>query len=296
MEGPATMPALLTPFDRAGRLDVSRYPDYLGWLEAAGVDGHFAFGTTGEGITLSVDERRHGLEAIIRASGVPVYVQVASLNLSDTQTLMAHAADAGAAGAAIVSPSYYTHDADALVAYYVELAREAPLPLLWYNIPTHAPSDLTPAVAERLLAETDAYVGIKDSSRDATRLSLYRDLGLRTYTGAESLVLYATAIGAGSITGLASAFPELVVAATRDALTPAGAPRQRQVIQTRERLKGPYIQCLREAARLSGMDLGPPRAPFRPLTAGEQADVAHAVQLGGRADQRTSPPGHAGRP
>lgn len=281
MEGPATMPALLTPFDEAGRLDASRYPDYLGWLEAAGVDAHFAFGTTGEGLTLSADERRRGLEAIIRVSRVPVYVQVGSLNLLETQALLAHAADAGAAGAAVVSPPYYTHDADALVAYYATLAQQAPLPLLWYNIPSHAPSDLTPAVAARLLAETDAYVGIKDSSRDATRLSLYRDLGLKTYTGAESLVLHATAIGAGSITGLASAFPELVVAATRDALTPARAPRQRQVIQTRERLKGPYIQCLREAARLRGMDLGPPRAPFRPLTAAEQAGVAHAVQLAG---------------
>ena len=284
MEGPATMPALLTPFDGAGRLDVSRYPEYLGWLETAGVDGHFAFGTTGEGLTLSVHERREGLEAIVRASHVPVYVQVASLNLVETQTLMAHAADAGAAGAAVVSPAYYTHDADALVAYYAELARQAALPLLWYNIPSHAPSDLTPLVAARLLAETDAYVGIKDSSRDASRLSQYRDLGLQTYTGAESLVLHATALGAGSITGLASAFPELVVAATRDALTPARAPRQRQVIQTRDRLKGPYIQCLREAARVRGIDLGSPRAPFRPLTAAEQAGVAHAVQLGGRVD------------
>ncbi len=282
MEGPLTMPALLTPFDAAGRLDVGRYPDYLDWLERAGVDGHFAFGTTGEGVTLSVDERRRGLEAIVRVSHVPVYVQVGSLNVADTKTLLAHAADAGAAGAAVVSPPYYTHDADALVAYYAALARQASLPLLWYNIPSHAQSDLTPALAARLLAETDAYIGIKDSSRDATRLLLYRDLGLNTYTGAESLVLYATAIGAGSVTGLASAFPELLAAATRDAFTPAGAPRQRQVIQTRERLKGPYVQCLREAARLRGMDLGPPRAPFRPLTAGEQAGVAEAVHLAGR--------------
>lgn len=283
MEGPWTMPALLTPFDAAGRLDPTRYPDYLGWLEAAGVDGHFAFGTTGEGLTLSLDERRRGLEAIVKVSRVPVYVQVGAMNLEDTRTLLAHAADTGAAAAAVVSPSYYTHDADALVAYYRTLSQHAPLPLLWYNIPSHAPSDLTPAVAARLLAETDAYIGIKDSSRDATRLALYRDLGLQTYTGAESLVLHAAAIGAGSITGLAAAFPDLMVAATRDALTPARAPRQRHVIQTWERLKGPYIQCLREAARRRGMDLGPPRAPFRPLTASEQAGVVQAVQLGSEA-------------
>lgn len=281
MEGPWTMPALLTPFDAAGRLDPSRYPDYLGWLEAAGVDGHFAFGTTGEGVTLSAEERRRGLEAIMKVAQVPVYVQVGAAQVADTLALMAHAAEMGAAGAAVVSPSYYTQDADALVGYYLELARHARLPLLWYNIPSHAQSDLTPAVATRLLSETGAYVGIKDSSRDATRLLLYRDLGLKTYTGAESLVLHAAAIGAGSITGLAAAFPDLMVAATRDALSPGRAPRQRHVIQTRERLKGPYIQCLREACRLRGVDVGPPRLPFRPLTPSEQAGAAQAVQFAG---------------
>jgi 4-hydroxy-tetrahydrodipicolinate synthase len=275
--GPQTMPALLTPFDANGHLDPSRYPDYLAWLEEAGVSGHFAFGTTGEGLTLAMEERRRGLEAIVRHAKRPVYVQVGAMPFLDTLALMEHAADVGAAAAAVVSPSYYTHDAEALRAYYLEISRHARLPMLWYNIPPNAQSDLTPQVAARLLGETDKFIGIKDSSRDASRLLLYRDLGLDTYTGAESLVLHATVLGAGSITGLAAAFPEIIVAATRDARTEAGGTRQRQAIQTRQRITGPYVQSLREAARQRGMDLGPPRPPFRSLTEAERQAVATAV-------------------
>jgi len=278
VNGPRTLPALLTPFDDSGHLDTSRYADYLSWLEEGGVDGHFAFGTTGEGLTLSVAERKAGLEAIMRHARRPVFVHVGAMNYHDTEDLLAHAESVGAAAAAVVSPSYYTHDAAALVSYFAGLGAATQMPLMLYNIPSHSASDISPRVAASLLAETDRYTGIKDSSRDATRLALYRDLGLNTYTGAESLVLHAHHLDAGSITGLAAAFPRLVVAAAQQALTADGGAAQRAVIQTRQRLTGPYVQSLREAARLSGMNLGPPRPPFRALNPDELTAVRDAWQ------------------
>lgn len=157
---PNLMPALLTPFDDRGRLDASRYPDYIAFLEEAGVDGHFAFGTTGEGLTLSAEERRQGLEALMRVAKRPVVVHVGSMNFAATQDLLQHAMSVGAAAAAIVSPGYYTHDADGLLQYYLALATSTELPLLMYNIPSYSQSDVTPAVARRIIGETSAYVGI----------------------------------------------------------------------------------------------------------------------------------------
>lgn len=281
---PNLMPALLTPFDGQGRLDPSRYPDYIAFLEEAGVDGHFAFGTTGEGLTLSPEERREGLEALLRVAKRPVVAHVGSMNFSTTQDLLRHAVSVGAAAAAVVSPGYYTHDADGLLQYYLGLAATAEVPLLMYNIPSHSQSDVTPAVARRIIGETSAYVGIKDSSKNPNRLQLYRDLGLMTYVGAESLVLMSTLVGGGSITAMAAAFPELVVRCRNEAREPGGVTAQRRLTETHSRITGPSVQSYREILRLRGIDLGPARLPFRPLRPAEETACAQALQYSQAAD------------
>jgi 4-hydroxy-tetrahydrodipicolinate synthase len=279
---PATLAALLTPFDTAGHLDVSRYDDYLPWLEQLGVDGHFVFGTTGEGLTLTREERERGLEAVLRRARKPVLVNVAALAAEDTRHLLAHAADVGARAAALVTPAYYTHDAATLVHYFAAMAAGARLPLLLYTIPSHAVSDLTPEAAASLLAATPAYVGIKDSSRNPNRLYRYLALGLDVFVGAESLVQLSTLAGGGSITAMAAAFPDVVRAVVDHAGDASGAALQAQCVALHAALRGPSIPALREVVKARGVDVGPPRLPFRPLT-DEEARAARA--LAQQADQ-----------
>jgi 4-hydroxy-tetrahydrodipicolinate synthase len=275
---PMTLPAMITPFDREGRLDPSRYRDYVPWLEHHGVDGLFAFGTTGEGLTLTVEERERGLEALMRVARQPVMVHVGAMALADTRRLLRHAEDHGALAAAVVSPPYYEQDGEALVAYYTALADDARIPLLLYNIPSRAISDMSPPVAARLHAVASHYVGIKDSSRNPSRLALYHDAGLRVWVGAESLVQMSALFGEGSITAMAAAFPDLVVACATEAGTPSGATRQARVVSVHGSLKGPSIQALREVLRVRGVDLGPPRLPFRALTPAEAASAVEAAR------------------
>jgi 4-hydroxy-tetrahydrodipicolinate synthase len=273
------MPAVLTPYDPDGRLAPERWREYLPWLESQGVDGLFLFGTTGEGLTLTVAEREEGLEAALSIATVPVVVQVGAMNVADTRRLLAHAADAGAAAAAIVSPSYYRHDADALVRYYAALAERTRLPLVLYNIPSHAASDVTPEVAARIRAEAPAYVAIKDSSRQPNRLPLYRAAGLSVYVGAESLVQMSTLLGEGSITAIAAAFPDLIVPVVREAATARGAALQQQVVELHAKLPPLTVPALRAVLARRGFDLGPPRLPFRPLTEAETRQALATLEM-----------------
>ncbi len=58
-----TLAAALTPLtDGGAALDESAIEPYLSFLARAGVDGVLAGGTTGEGILLSLTERRRLLE------------------------------------------------------------------------------------------------------------------------------------------------------------------------------------------------------------------------------------------
>ena len=271
---PATLAAILTPFTVDGRLDPSRYQDYLPWLETSGIDGHFAFGTTGEGLTLTVDERIHGLEAILRVARKPVVVNVAAMNADDTRRLLAHAGDRGAVAGAIVSPPYYTHDAAALVGYFQAIAEGARLPLLIYNIPSHSTSDTTPEVAAAVLAGAPGYVGIKDSSRNPNRFYRYQQVGLDVFVGAESLLQMSTLAGGGSVTAMAAAFPDVVRAVVDHAADDLGAALQARLVAIHAGIKGPNIPVLRAIVKARGVDVGPPRLPFRALSADEQAAAA----------------------
>ena len=109
--------AALTPLrDGGAALDEAAFAPYADFLVAGGVDGLLAFGTTGEGLLLSVDERRRGAELYIGggAGRVPVAVHAGAQSTADTASLAAHAAEAGAAAVAVIAPPFFPLDEAAL--------------------------------------------------------------------------------------------------------------------------------------------------------------------------------------
>ena len=61
--------AAVTPLrDRGGRLDDEAFGPYVDFLVGAGLDGMLAFGTNGEAVLLSVEERTRGLELWLDAA------------------------------------------------------------------------------------------------------------------------------------------------------------------------------------------------------------------------------------
>ena len=62
--------ATLTPLSPEGAIDHARIAAHVRALFAQGVNGAAPFGTTGEGPSFSVAERRAGLDALL-ASGIP---------------------------------------------------------------------------------------------------------------------------------------------------------------------------------------------------------------------------------
>src|SRR5207344_2932425 len=78
-------------------------------LFAAGVDGIAPFGTTGEGQSFSVAQRRSGLDGLL-AAGIPAGRIVAGTGcaaLADTIELTRHAVGAGCAGALVLPPFFF---------------------------------------------------------------------------------------------------------------------------------------------------------------------------------------------
>ena len=264
--------AAITPLrDRGEALDEDAFVPYVGFLEQGGLDGILALGTTGEGILLSVPERKRAAALFIDAAsdGFDVAVHCGAQTTADTVALAADAAEQGADAVAVIGPPYYALDEEALVRHFVAAAEACrPLPFYLYEFRARAGYSVPISAVERLRELAPNLAGLKVSNQPFEEVEPYLIEGLDVFVGAESLVLRGLERGAaGAVSGLAAAFPDLVARLVRE--------RSGDVGDTRAMLERYPFQA---AVKTCLVYLGVPvrddvRAPLRTLTAEERAEL-----------------------
>jgi dihydrodipicolinate synthase/N-acetylneuraminate lyase len=269
-----TIAAALTPLrDGGAALDLDALPAYLDYLARGGVDGVLLLGTTGEGMNLTLDERRSALEHALRGP-LPVLAHCGAQTTASTVALCEHAAAAGAEGVAVIAPPYFILDEDALVAHFTAAARAcAPTPFYAYELQAASGYAIPPRAIERVREQVDNLVGMKVSDAPFEKVAPYMLEGLDVFVGAEALIGEGLGAGAaGAVSGLAAAFPEVVADAVRSGdSTAAGALRARV-----ERF--PRHGALKEVVHARGGGLRPDvRPPLRGLTAAERDELLGSV-------------------
>ena len=271
--------AAVTPLADAGRrLDEAAIGPMVEFLEAHGANGLFACGTTGEGVLLSIEERRRAAAAFRVALRGRLIVHCGAQTTGDTVELAAHAREIGADAVGVIPPPYYQLDAGALTEHFVSAARAcAPLPLYLYAFTARSgyplPVEVVSAVAQRV----ENLAGLKVSESAFERVQDYLGLGLPVYVGSEPLIPRALAGGAaGAVSGIAAAFPDIVRAVVDDP-TPAG---ERRLADLRAALEAqPFVSAIKVALAERGIPVRPDvRAPLRQLDAAEATRVEAIVR------------------
>lgn len=132
--------ATFTPFHPDGSVDLSKIPAIVEHLEQSGCVGLYINGSTGEGSSLTIKERRQLAEAYLNAARghLTTIVQVGTNSTRESCALAAHASEHGADAISATPPSYFKPaDAETLVGCVAEIAGGAPeLPFYYYHIPT----------------------------------------------------------------------------------------------------------------------------------------------------------------
>jgi dihydrodipicolinate synthase/N-acetylneuraminate lyase len=219
--------AALTPLRNDGAaLDEEAFRPYAEFLAGAGLDGTLALGTTGEGILLSAAERRRAAELFLEGP-LPVIVHCGAQTTAETAALAEHAAGAGAAGVAVISPPYFALDDEALLGHLTAAARAAgEVPFYVYEFKARSGYAVPISVIEHLREHAPNFAGLKVSDKPFDAVEPYLLEGLDVFVGAEELVLKGIERGAvGTVSGLGSVFPERVVALIRDGDGDVGALR-----------------------------------------------------------------------
>ena len=221
--------AAVTPLrDRGGRLDDEAFGPYADFLVGAGLDGILAFGTNGEAVLLTIEERTRGLELWLDAVGgrALVAAHCGAQTTADTVALAAHARDAGADAVAVIGPPYFKLDPREQRAHLLAAAEAcAPLPFYVYEFAATAGYAFDPSMLARLREEAGNLTGMKVSDTPWTAFERYLLDGLDVFVGPESLIHLGREAGAvGAVSALASAFPADVAAVVREP-TEVGAER-----------------------------------------------------------------------
>ena len=269
--------AAATPLSGGGSvLDEEAIGPMVAFLEGRGADGVFCCGTTGEGILLTLEERRRAAIAFRSAVHGRLLVHAGAQTTADTVALAAHAADIGADGVAVIPPPYFPLPPNALVAHLLAAAGAcAPLPFFIYVFTRRSGYPLPPKVIDRVREGAPNLAGLKVSESPFADVEPYLGLGLPVLVGSEPLIVPALAAGAvGTVSGLAAAFPD-VVRAVLDDPSSAGASRL-------EALRGvmeahPFIPSVKHVLGRRGVPVrADVRAPLQPLT-GVQASRLDAA-------------------
>jgi dihydrodipicolinate synthase/N-acetylneuraminate lyase len=269
--------AALTPLrDDGASLDEEAFAPYLDFLAAGGLDGILALGTTGEGILLSVEERRRATELLLEAAAgrLQVAAHCGAQTTADTIALVEHAAAAGADAVAVIGPPYFRLDDEALFEHFRQAAAAcAPTPFYLYEFEATSGYPIRLAVIERLRAEAPNLAGLKVSDSPFEKVKPYLIEGLDVFVGAEALLAVCLDAGAaGAVSGLAAAFPQEVANVVREP-TAEGAERLGELRAGIERF--PRHAALKAVVARRGVPLREDvRAPLRRLSDAERAEVA----------------------
>jgi 4-hydroxy-tetrahydrodipicolinate synthase len=214
---------MVTPFDDEGALDLAAAVQLARWLAEHGSDGLVLAGTTGEGSTLTDDEKLDLWRAVAEAVTVPVIANTGSNDTAHSVHLTRQAEGLGVAGVLAVTPYYNRPSQDGLEAHFRAIAAATDLPVMLYDIPVRSGRRISHDVMVRLATDVANIVAVKDAAADVAgtaRVIAATPARFEVYSGSDDHTLALLALGAVGVVGVATHWigmetAELVAAATK---------------------------------------------------------------------------------
>lgn len=267
-----------TGFKPNGDVNPDVVADYVDFLAANGIDGVFILGTLGEGMSLTVSERKEVAAAWIKAAKnklSSVIVHIGTGNIRDTIELARHAQSIGATAVACMLPTYFKAATEAIAVEYIEqVAASVPeTPFFYYCINFMSGIYLNTATILEMASERIPNLrGAKISSPQLPSIldcSLVCEGKLQIMVGTDEQFLQCLSLGVRVpiLNGyLGKLFKRITTAYDLKDMDTA----REEMIQARRlvKLRSKYIEgaaFVKASMKCFGVDLGPVRLPLKDL-------------------------------
>lgn len=207
--------ALITPFTDNNQIDYKALETIIEKQVQGGMDYLVALGTTAESATLTSEEKQNVIQCAKENSGkLPVVVGMGG---NDTQAIINQIKKTNLdeiIGLLIVTPYYNRPSQEGMFRHYSAIAKESPLPIILYNVPSRTGVNLEAETVIRLAEASDRIVAVKEASGIMSQIATISKYTLDNFTmisGDDVLALPTTTIGGkGLISVIANALPAKV--------------------------------------------------------------------------------------
>ena len=279
--------AMVTPFDDQQHIDFHRLEQLIEHLLATGTDGLLVGGTTGEGPTLSIAEKRdlYTQKARIVAGRVPI---IANTGTNDTAATIhfTHIVSQieGIDAALVVVPPYNKPNQTGMMAHFTAIAEKSDLPIIIYNIPGRVGVKMT-VTTILTLAHNPNIIGIKQCGSDEELAAIVEKApkDFLVYTGEDAQSLTTLVLGGQGTISVASHLFGNEMATMRRALnhgdiTQAGQIQRRLMPKMAALFTQPSPAPVKAALNAQHWLVGSTRLPILPLTTNEQSQLLNSLK------------------
>ena len=281
--------APFTAMTADGAVDLTKIAAQARALGESGVRGAFICGTTGEGLSLSTEERLEIAEAWAEHKGtLTLFVHIGHASLKDAQRLAAHAEERGADAVSAMPSSPYPATLESAVHACAEMAAAAPtLPFFYYHIPSLSKVNVSMRhFLPKALGTIPTLAGVKFTFEDLMDYALCLDrygADLDMFFGRDELLLAGLSLGAKSAVGSTYNFAAPLYRRVMDAFAQGRMEEARAAQLEAQRIIGvmleyPGLAAFKTAIKLVGQDLGPVRPPLQRLSDAQERELLSRLE------------------
>jgi 4-hydroxy-tetrahydrodipicolinate synthase len=267
--------AMVTPFDSKGDLDEDATARLVRHLLENGSDGLVLAGSTGEGATMTDEEKVRLWEIGVAESGdAPIIAGTGTYDTRHSVELTERAHEVGVDAMLVVTPYYVRPNRRGIKAHYEAVAAATDRPIVAYNIPSRTATDMPNDLLAELAADIENVTAVKQAR--------YEDLapieGMDLLAGNDDVL--AKVMDMGGTGGICVA-SNLIGADMRRIID---EPDNRHEIEDalRDLYKAMTVTTnpipVKTAVNMVGLDAGPVRLPLVEASEEERAVIREALE------------------
>ena len=284
-------PPIPTPFVD-GKVAYDKLAANIASWNKTGLKGYVAFGSNGEYVYLSEAEKLEVVRTVVQTAGPGMKVIAGTGCESTWQTikLTNECAKLGAHAALVVTPFYYggRMNEAALYKHFTEVADQAAIPILIYNVTKFTNINTSVGLVARLSRHPNI-IGIKDSNGNVSSLGemvATAEKDFSVLVGTAGALFGALTLGAvGGVLALANVAPEACVQIHRlvsqGRIEPA-RELQLRMLPVNTAVTATYgVPGLKAALDMLGYFGGDPRLPLLPASEKERGEIREILKKAG---------------
>lgn len=169
--------ALVTPMRPTGEIHIEHLKILIEKHIAEGTSAIIVNGSTGEGSSLSEEERCITIQTAVAVAQkrIPIIAGTGTCSTAKTIERTLNAKRLGVDACLIVTPYYTKPTQEGLYQHFKAIGEAANIPIILYNVPSRTGCDLLPETVQRL-SQLPYIIGIKEATGDLTRVKILLEL------------------------------------------------------------------------------------------------------------------------